>query len=102
KGELDPAASWVVKMRKEGEPFQKQLVERLHHRPGWALYDRESDPAELTNLVGNPEFAEVQERLRGALEAWLEKWDDSDPVKTETGFVKSKGKAKAKAKAKKK
>ncbi|MDF1859503.1 MAG: sulfatase [Verrucomicrobiales bacterium] len=96
KGELDPAASWVVKMRKEGRPFQKQLVERLHHRPEWALYDRESDPRELTNLVGNPEYAEVQEQLQGALEAWLERWGDSDPVKTETGFVKSKGRDKKK------
>ena len=98
KGELDPAASWVAKMQREGEPLQKQLIERLHHRPEWALYDRQSDPKELTNLVGNPEYSEVQKRLQSELEAWLTQWDDSDPIATETGFVKPKNKGKAKAK----
>ena len=107
KGELDPAASWVAKMQREGGPLREQLVKRLHHRPEWALYDRQSDPKELTNLVGNPEYSEVQKRLQSELEAWLTKWDDSDPITTETGFVKpnnkdeAKTKAKAKAKAKK-
>ena len=80
--------------------MHKQLVRRLHHRPEWALYDRESDPNELSNLVGNPEYAEVQERLQGALEAWLSRWGDEDPVATETGFVKPNNKAKAKGKEK--
>ena len=70
----------------------------MHHRPEWALYDRESDPKELKNLVGNPEYAEVQDRLQGELEGWLAQWGDEDPVKTETGFVKAGGKAKGKKK----
>tara|TARA_R110000850_G_scaffold76640_13_gene166346 strand:- start:4472 stop:5920 length:1449 start_codon:yes stop_codon:yes gene_type:complete len=98
KGELDPAASWVLKARKAGHPVQQKLVDRLHHRPEWALYDRESDPKELKNLVGNPEYAEVQDRLQGELEGWLAQWGDEDPVKTETGFVKAGGKAKGKKK----
>jgi hypothetical protein len=99
KGGLNPAASWVAKMQKEGQPLQEQLVERLHHRPEWALYDRQSDPKELTNLVGNPEYSEVQKRLQSGLRDWLEEWGDSDPVVTETGFVKPNSKAKAKTKA---
>ncbi len=105
KGDFDPAASWVVKLETSGDLLHEQLVERLHHRPEWALYDREADPKELTNLVGNLEFEEVQQRLQGELQSWLEKWGDEDPVKTETGFVKgggkSNGKAKGKAKGKK-
>ena len=99
-GEFDPAASWVVKLETSADPLLEQLVNRLHHRPKWALYDRESDPKELTNLVGNPEYSEVQERLQSALEAWLSKWGDEDPVATETGFVKPSNKAKAKGKGK--
>lgn len=106
--QLDPAASWVLQARETEDPFPRKIVKRLHHRPEWALYDREGDPKELKNLAGDPEYAEAQERLQSALKSWLEKWGDSDPVKTETGFVKgggaskgaSKGKAKGKTKAK--
>ena len=101
-GEFDPAASWVAELETSADPLLEQLVKRLHHRPEWALYDRKSDPKELTNLVGNPEYAEVQERLQSALEAWLSKWGDEDPVATETGFVKPNNKAKAKGKGKSK
>ena len=100
KDGFDPAASWVVKLETSGEPLHEQLVKRLHHRPEWALYDREGDPKELKNLAGDPEHKEVQARLQGALESWLEKWGDSDPVKTETGFVKGGGASKAKPKGK--
>ena len=91
KGEPDPAASWVLKAKKSGKPFQQKLVKRLHHRPEWALYDRQSDPKELKNLAGNPEYEEVQDRLQEELKSWLAKWGDEDPVKTETGFVKPTG-----------
>ncbi|MEM1442856.1 MAG: sulfatase/phosphatase domain-containing protein [Verrucomicrobiota bacterium] len=67
QGENDPAASWVLLGKETGTPFQQKLVRRLHHRPEWALYDRQSDPKELKNLAGNPEYEEVQDRLQTEL-----------------------------------
>ena len=43
---------------------------------------------------------EPESALQSALEAWLSKWGDEDPVATETGFVKPNNKAKAKGKGK--
>jgi arylsulfatase A-like enzyme len=36
-------------------------------RPVYELYDLKADPSELTNLAGNPKFAETQDELRVAL-----------------------------------
>jgi len=84
----NPAGSWVAKSFRKGTSKQEKLVRRLHHRPEWALYDRESDPEELDNLAGDPAHVETRERLKSALQDWLERWDDADPVATEQGFVK--------------
>ncbi|MEM7696900.1 MAG: sulfatase [Verrucomicrobiota bacterium] len=84
---IDSAASWVARSIDPGKPRHKTLVERLHHRPVWALYDRESDPEELNNLIDDPAHAETVARMKAALSEWLSKWDDADPVETEKGFV---------------
>ena len=63
-------------------------MHRLHHRPEWALYDRKDDPHELQNLA---DFALVDKQtfqmLQKALQKWLERWEDSDPVATEKAFI---------------
>ncbi len=82
------ASSWVRKMQAVGRPRQEKLVNRLHQRPEWALYDRQTDPHELKNLIDDADSAEVADRLKNALSAWLEKWGDADPVATEKSFVK--------------
>lgn len=43
------------------------------------LYDVEADPHELHNLAGNPEYAEVQQELRTALDQWQEETHDRLP-----------------------
>jgi len=90
KGEANPAASWVVRRDKKQTAKQKKLVARLHHRPEWALYDRDKDPEELSNLVDKAEHAETLATLKTALNGWLEKWGDADPVATERAFVRKK------------
>ena len=45
-------------------------------RPVYELYDLESDPAELNNLSGKPEFATTERELRAALaEKMILDWD---------------------------
>jgi uncharacterized sulfatase len=36
-------------------------------KAGVQLFDYEKDPAELTNLAGHPEYAEIQKQLRELL-----------------------------------
>jgi N-sulfoglucosamine sulfohydrolase len=45
-------------------------------RPEFELFDVKNDPYNLTNLVGNPEFAVVEEELKQALLAELKKSED--------------------------
>ncbi|MBA2115070.1 sulfatase-like hydrolase/transferase [Bremerella alba] len=86
-GKASPAATWVRKAKRTKPEKDDQLVHRLHHRPEWALYDRTTDPEELTNLIDDPHHAKDAERLKQELQTWLSKWDDADPVVTERGFV---------------
>ena len=83
----DVAASWVQQSHKEPNALNKALVHRLHHRPEWALYDRKSDPHELQNLAESPGHEQTFQTLQKALQKWLERWDDSDPVATENAFI---------------
>jgi len=88
------ADSWVAKWQaeKSERPEQSErlelLVHRLHHRPEWALYDRQNDPDELVNLVERAEHQQECVRLKKALVNWLADWNDSDPVATEKSFLK--------------
>ena len=36
--------------------------------PAWELYDLSTDPNELTNLYGNPEYSKIQNDLKSKLE----------------------------------
>jgi arylsulfatase A-like enzyme len=44
------------------------------------LFDRQNDPYELTNLAGNPKFAEVQQQMEARLKKWMA--DTGDPFET--------------------
>lgn len=47
---------------------------------GDMLFDRETDPLEVTNLAGQPDFAEIEAKLR----AMYVRWDRSHPWTTAT------------------
>lgn len=49
-------------------------------RPVFELFDLESDPHELKNLAGNPEYTEVEKTLRNALGAWMVREGDFLPL----------------------
>lgn len=44
------------------------------------LFDRESDPLEAQNLIGRPEVAHIEKRLRDAIQEWIAR----TPVPSET------------------
>ena len=44
--------------------------------PEFELYDLENDPWEFHNLAGKAEYAEVEQRMKTALEAWRHETDD--------------------------
>ena len=44
--------------------------------PEFELYDLEQDPWEFRNVAGNPDHAEVEQRLKSALETWRQETDD--------------------------
>lgn len=43
----------------------------------WELYDLENDPKEMTNLYGNPEYAEITSKLKERLKELQVQYDDS-------------------------
>ncbi len=44
----------------------------------WEMYDLETDPMEMTNIYGDPEYAEVREMLHERLEELRDYYGDSD------------------------
>ncbi len=87
RGTPDTAASWVLATGTGAGTREQRLVERLHHRPEWALYDRANDPEELENVAGTSAYASIQRRLQTALSTWLAHWGDRDPAASEQRLI---------------
>ncbi|OYP32395.1 heparan N-sulfatase [Rhodopirellula sp. MGV] len=66
--------TWVFDSFDKPEVYR--LVQRYTLRPAEELYDLENDPYELNNLAGSQSVAEVQQRLSGELDRWLELQND--------------------------
>jgi arylsulfatase A-like enzyme len=67
--------------------FSKEVVRRLGYfdisRPAEMLFDLEVDSLERNNLVSDPDYAEILERMRANLERWMR--NTNDPLLT--GYV---------------
>lgn len=49
-------------------------------RPEYELYDLKNDPHETKNLVDNPEYKSVVQRLDSTLKTWMDSKEDiGDP-----------------------
>ncbi|WP_193212811.1 sulfatase family protein [Luteolibacter marinus] len=66
--------SWVRDAK--DNPKIAAIVQRYLHRPAEELYNLESDPDELVNLVAKSEHADELTRLRGAVDEWMKSLDD--------------------------
>lgn len=66
--------SWVA--HAADDSFAAARVTRYQHRPAEELYDLDADPAELNDVAADPAFADVLQRLRPALDAWMAEQGD--------------------------
>lgn len=65
---------------KEEFPVQYELLKATFHRPEFELYDLEKDPYEMNNIIADPEYAHVANRMREALKKWMDEHNDiGDP-----------------------
>ncbi len=98
--EIDIAASWVALVDKTDA--EEQLIEKLHQRPEYELYDLTRDPYELHNEIDNPEYQATAEALKQQLKHRLAELNDSNPIATEESLFDAEKAAKSKKKKTKK
>jgi len=67
----------------EGKLEGPQLLMFRSRRPVEELYDTQSDPYEINNLAYDPEYRPVLERMRRALDEWLEEVGDMGRISEE-------------------
>ena len=73
----DDAAHWPSWERDaKTNPEIARIVGRYLRRPDEELYNLDSDPDEFVNLAGKPEHAAELQRLRIAVDEWMDSLED--------------------------
>ncbi|MGD9419106.1 MAG: sulfatase family protein [Verrucomicrobiota bacterium JB025] len=67
--------SWLEKAKTD--PAARQAVERFRRQPEFQLFDLALDPWEMTNLAGNPEYAERLLAMKTSIAEWMKQQGDS-------------------------
>jgi len=75
-----PVWNLLKELNAQGKLTPTQAVLCAPTMPPEELYDLESDPYEIKNLVNSPEHAEVLKHLRAALEQWIADTHDAGAV----------------------
>lgn len=83
-----PVIPLMRKLGAEGKLTPEQAVLLASKRPAEELYDLESDPFETKNLVRSPKHRRELERLRKALDEWIEKSGDQGAVAEDPEVVR--------------
>ncbi len=78
---------WHMVHRHEGVYDGRYKLMNFYDLGEWELFDLESDPKEMTNQYGNPEYAEVTKRMHKELEALREKYQVPPNVKMDMNNV---------------
>jgi len=75
-----PVLALMLKLHERGmlTDVQARLMSPI--RPREELYDLESDPYEIHNLAGLPQYREVKERLSAVLDTWLLESNDQGRI----------------------
>jgi N-sulfoglucosamine sulfohydrolase len=55
----------------------REPVPQTGHHPDFELYDLDADPAELVNVIDEPEHAEARDGLLADLAGWMDATDDA-------------------------
>lgn len=69
----------MVKLQSQGKLAATQQQCFVVPRPAEELYDLQSDPHELRNLIDDPQHAAVRDELRAKLSAWKQQTGDRMP-----------------------
>ena len=82
--DLWAAPTWQAQFKQGMDaPYGPWTVGSYIHRPKFQLFDLKTDPLEAKNLAGDPDYAELLERLKAKLKAfekrtadpWILKWE---------------------------
>lgn len=71
-----PTMRELLRLSEEGRLEGPQQLWFRETRPDEELYDTHVDPWEVNDLADDPEYQDVLERMRAAMEAWLERVGD--------------------------
>ena len=66
--------TWMFNSERNEHAYD--MLHRYMHRPAGELYDNKEDRYEMDNLVGDPEYLEVQNQLSDRLDRWMEAQGD--------------------------
>jgi arylsulfatase A-like enzyme len=72
-----PVMQEILQLRAADELEGPARAWATGRRPAEELYDLREDPHETENLADDPAYADVLDRLRGALENWIDRTDDA-------------------------
>ncbi len=75
-----PILQEMWRLHMAGELDKAQSLMFKCPRPVEELYDTEADPFEISNLAADPNYAKELERLRGALDKWIEDVGDMGKI----------------------
>jgi arylsulfatase A-like enzyme len=89
-----PTFQTILKLHDAGRLPPEQRTCFLSPRPAEELYDLDSDPHELRNVIADPRHADVLRSHRAALEGWIKETADRVPAtRTPDGFDRRTGRA---------
>lgn len=60
-----------------------KLIHFYHDIDEWELYDLKKDPNELNNVIDDPDYSDVKQRLKKELDSLMEQYGDSDSLRKE-------------------
>jgi hypothetical protein len=76
----------VLLAHREDPAFAPYIARIFGKRPAEELYDLRRDPDQLTNVAGDPQYAETLTKLRGRVERWMRDTGDPRVDPTYDGF----------------
>lgn len=76
-GDIDPGpAKELLLTRRDDKAIKRFFDLACAKRPAEELYDLATDPYQLTNVAGQPQYAEAQRTLRADLDRWMAETGD--------------------------